>query len=104
MGIAPMMALLVRDGWGPGALLFGVLIPLAIIGLVAYGIWELARSRDTAVVGLGGGVASPASAILDERFARGEIDAEDYVARRNLLVGPTTSRDSTGSAGEEDSP
>ncbi len=27
--------------------------------------------------------------ILNERFARGEIDAEDYTQRRDLLKGPT---------------
>jgi putative membrane protein len=69
----------------PGVFLFGLLIPLAIIALVAYGIWELSRSRTTTPA-----TAAPsgsARAVLDERFARGDIDAEEYVQRRALLDG-----------------
>lgn len=33
----------------------------------------------------GSGSASPALQLLDERLARGEIDAEDYKTRRTLL-------------------
>ncbi len=72
----------------PGLFLFGILIPLAVLALIAYGIWELARSRSTAEPAAAG--ASPgARALLDERFARGEIDAEEYVQRRTLLDGTT---------------
>ena len=31
--------------FGPGTFIFGVVIPLAVVALVAYGIWELIRSR-----------------------------------------------------------
>ena len=34
-------------------------------------------------------VAEPSSRILDERFARGEIDDEEYQRRRILLRSPT---------------
>lgn len=84
----------------PGVMLFGMLIPLAVLVLVAYGFWELGRSRvepagaDGAlgVGSSGGGVAaSSARSILDERFARGELDAEEYVRRRALLDGTVPS-------------
>ncbi len=87
-----MSALLLADVFGhsrPGFFLFGVLVPLAVVGLVAYGIWELARSRSVEV-GAGAGTAAAmgsARVLLDERFARGEIEADDYVQRRTLLDG-----------------
>lgn len=86
-----MTALLVADsmGRGGGFLLVGILVPLVIVGLVAYGIFELVRSRGGfgGAVPAGAGAAGTARAVLDERFARGEIDAEDYVQRRTLLDG-----------------
>lgn len=79
---------------GPRGLVVGFLLPVAIVALVAYGVFELVRARsiDAAVpvaAGPGGASAGPSSTalgILDERFARGEIDAEEYVQRRTLLA------------------
>ena len=86
-----MDALLLADVFGrarPGVFLFGILLPLAVVALVAYGIWELARSRSVEVAGAGSSAAAgSARLLLDERFARGEIDADDYVQRRTLLDG-----------------
>jgi hypothetical protein len=78
----------------PG-IVVGLLLPLAIVGLVAYGIVELVRAgSDRPADGEGNGTeagrpsapTSPAIAILDERFARGEIDTDDYLQRRELLL------------------
>ncbi len=95
MQLSTLLADMGGRGWHPGMLLFGVLIPLAIIGLVTYGIWELTSARRVAPTGpaLGGPPSGPAPssaalAVLDERFARGEIDAEDYLQRRSLLTSP----------------
>ncbi|UDY34888.1 SHOCT domain-containing protein [Dermatobacter hominis] len=81
--------------FAPGVFIFGVLIPLAVVALIAYGVWELARSRqEPAVVGgVASGPVASASArtILDERFARGEVDADEYVRRRALLDGTVPS-------------
>lgn len=80
--------------FGPGTFIFGVVIPLAVVALVAYGIWELIRSRDTvpAMAGAAGPAASAsARTILDERFARGEVDVDEYVRRRALLDGSVPS-------------
>ncbi len=81
--------------FGPGAFIFGVFIPLVVVALVIYGVWELARSRErnvaeTAAVG-GYAVSGTARSILDERFARGDVDAEEYVRRRALLDGTVPS-------------
>lgn len=80
--------------FGPGTFIFGVLIPLAVVVLVAYGIWELVRSRDVTpslAGGQGAAAPGPARTILDERFARGEIDVDEYVRRRALLDGSVPS-------------
>lgn len=72
---------------GARGLVVGVLLPLAIAVLVAYGVFELLRSREVApAAGSAAAAPAPALAILDERFARGEIDAEEYVQRRSLLA------------------
>lgn len=81
--------------FGPGAFIFGVLIPLVVVGLVIYGVWELARSRNATladgVTSAGSPVSGTARSILDERFARGEVDTEEYVRRRALLDGTVPS-------------
>jgi putative membrane protein len=83
------------NGGGDGgdgilALIFLVLI----IGAVIWVVMALVRERDyrhhghdDKVVHNGPPVAkgSDAMRILDERFARGEIDADDYQHRRDLL-------------------
>jgi hypothetical protein len=81
--------------FAPGMFIFGVLIPLAVVALIAYGVWELARSRDDqvapAVAGTGPVASAGARTILDERFARGEVDVDEYVRRRALLDGTVPS-------------
>jgi putative membrane protein len=77
------------SGWWQGVL--SVVFMLAFWGLVAWGIYALARSSR--------GPAPRASTydalmILDERLARGEIDQEQYRAARELIrtgggAGPT---------------
>ncbi|MCI0158080.1 SHOCT domain-containing protein [Leifsonia shinshuensis] len=62
----------------------GLLVPLLIIAIVVVLVVTLTRR------GPSGGAnpvppRSSARAILDERYARGEIDHEDYVKRRDEL-------------------
>jgi putative membrane protein len=68
-------------GWGAGLLaLFAVLAVVAIVVAVV-----VAATR---TVGDGGPPRGPdedALRLLDARFARGEIDEEDYLRRRSLL-------------------
>lgn len=70
-------------GWGYGAgMMFGPVLWLIVLGLVIAGVIWFARG--------GAGHAGPSEkpdplAELDMRLARGEIDPEDYAARRKLL-------------------
>jgi putative membrane protein len=66
------------DGWGWGGRLASTAMMLTFFGgLAAATIWVLRRSAE----------ARPydADRILAERFARGEIDEDDYQRRRQLL-------------------
>ena len=75
-------------GWGGWVLMTLVMIPFW--GLVIAGIWALFRS------GAADRHAGPPSSdrgtrareILDERFARGDIDADEYRTRRDELRAP----------------
>ena len=76
------------SGWGPGRWIVMGLMMLAFWGLLAalvvYVVRNLGhRSADPGAAG----VARPEEAmrILDERFARGDIEADEYSARRDLL-------------------
>lgn len=76
-------------------IVMALLVALAVAALVALIVW-LSRSRHSAVHAAttvpgavpGAPPAPPAldaRRILDERLARGEIDADDYRARREAL-------------------
>jgi putative membrane protein len=63
------------DGWGwvPGVI--GLVFMAAIVGLLAWFVVSMVRKP---VATTSGG----ARALLDERYAKGEIDREDYLARK----------------------
>ena len=76
-------------GWGFGGGAFVGLIGMLVFwGLVITGIVLLVRSsRRSSAAGSGAayyGRPDPLQ-VLDERFARGEIDAEEYRTRRDIL-------------------
>ena len=56
-----------------------VVVWVAVIGLVAWAVTRLAPT--------GGDRSSHARALLDERYARGELDDEEYRRRRRELAG-----------------
>ncbi len=87
------------SGWGPGSWLGMGLGMLVFWGLLIFGVIALVRW-----VGQPRGPASPAPGpdmsgssapttaagalrILDERFAAGEVAEEDYLRRRDILLG-----------------
>ena len=69
------------DGGGGGRWIWGVLIMVVMLGLVALVVWLIVRSSH----GKAGGPSSSAKEILSERFARGEIDADEYHDRLSKL-------------------
>jgi putative membrane protein len=80
-----------RVGFGPGgggSGPFGLFVLLVLVALVVLVVLMLARRREREG---GGNVhgSSDALRILNERLARGDIDPEDYSARRSLLTSPT---------------
>ncbi|MBM7797209.1 putative membrane protein [Microlunatus panaciterrae] len=78
-----------HGGMGWGGLLLAGLLALLIIAVVAVGaVWILRRRADGGQPRPGqvehGGV-SDAERVLNERFARGDIDEEEYQRRRTIL-------------------
>jgi putative membrane protein len=70
------------DGYGIG-MMFGPVLWLIVLGLVVAGVVWFVRQPGAgdAPKNVGGALAE-----LDMRLARGEIDAEDYAARKKLLA------------------
>lgn len=67
-------------GWGYGmGMMFGPVLWLVVLGLVVAGVVWFLRGSGPA------GTGPDAKAELDLRLARGEIDVEDYTARKALL-------------------
>ncbi len=88
----------IRIQQGPdwGHALFGLALLIVFVAVVVWAVLYLTRSWDHAHHAASGpgapsagpaptGPSSEALRILDERFARGEIDAEEYTRRRDLL-------------------
>lgn len=64
------------NGWGWGMWLFGLVFLIAIIGLVVWAVLAAIRGPGSRSDRRG------ALDLLDERYARGEIEREDYLERR----------------------
>jgi putative membrane protein len=79
-------------GWPVWEIALMWIVMIAIVGLLAWGIYALAggasRRRGNE---LGEGAGDPAR-ILDERLARGEIDADEYAQLREALASGSTQR------------
>jgi putative membrane protein len=72
--------------WGWGGWTAMGLTMLLFWGLIVAGVVAVVRSSRPAPNDARGGWGD-ALRLLDERFARGEIDEEDYRRRRELLAG-----------------
>lgn len=67
------------DGWGGGWMwLWGTLMMLSWVAIIAAAVWVVSRSRD-------GTRPNRAREILDERYARGELTTEEYRERLEQL-------------------
>jgi putative membrane protein len=64
------------DGQSGVGWLIAICVLLTVVAVAAWVVWELGR-RDR-------GRSSPEK-LLAERFARGEIDADEYSRRRDVL-------------------
>jgi putative membrane protein len=90
-----------HDGWGWGGWLMLTIMLVLLVTAIVVTVVLLLRTdpaarhgsgRETGDDGGGGGYLSPtarqqptARQLLDERYARGELDDEEYVRRRELL-------------------
>lgn len=64
---------------GPGMWFVMWIFPLVFFGLlIGFGVWAVRRFTERRP-------SSDARRILEERFARGEIDAEEFEARKRQL-------------------
>jgi putative membrane protein len=67
-----------------GGWLFMVLLPIVVVALV---VWALSASgRGFWARGDQAGKERSALQLLEERFARGEIDREEFERRREILI------------------
>lgn len=69
------------SGWGWGMALVGLLLMTAVIALVVWLVVISTRRPDHST----GPSMSNAIKVLEERYARGEIDRDDYLQRRSDL-------------------
>lgn len=65
--------------WGWGWMTLVWLFSILVVALVAWAVWAVARR------GSGRPARTGAVALLEERFARGDISPEEYRERREIL-------------------
>lgn len=79
-------------GWPVWEIALMWIVMIAIVGLLAWGIYALAGGASQRRGNeLGEGAGDPAR-ILDARLARGEIDADEYAQLREALASGSTRR------------
>ncbi len=70
--------------WGWGGMIFGPIMMIVFIAVIVGAVVLVIRWTGLGGSALAGG-AIKARHILDERFARGEIDKDDYEERKRVL-------------------
>lgn len=65
-------------GWNGSSWVWGVVMMAVMVGIAALFVWAIVRARP-------GERRPDAMEILEERFARGEIDQEELDRRRQVL-------------------
>lgn len=73
-------------------MVFMWVVPLAVLGVLVWLVIEGGRRRETQPAPTPPTIAVPAAVpaprtVLDERYARGEIERDDYLQRRQDLGG-----------------
>jgi putative membrane protein len=77
---------MMMDGTGCGMMGAAMLlVGLVFLGLLALGIWLVVRAVSGSL-GTPPRHHSPALTILEERYARGELDHEEFEQRRRALT------------------
>ena len=74
-------------GWGPFGMIgmfFNLMIFVGLLALIAWGVLRILSARQ------GGERADSAEEILRQRFARGEIGAQEYERSLEILRGERT--------------
>ena len=74
-----------NDGTGWGGWIAMSLMMVAFWGLVVFAVVAIFRSTSAATRPAGPAAPHDPMKTLDERFARGEIDADEYHARQAVL-------------------
>jgi putative membrane protein len=74
-----------HDGWGPGAWIAMAFVMLAFWTIIVGAIIAIVRSGHSPRNESARGRLHDAERILAERFARGEIDADEYKHRTDVL-------------------
>ena len=74
-----------NDGIGWGGWIAMTLMMVAFWGLVIFAVVAIFRSTSTATGPAESAASRDPMRTLDERFARGEIDTEEYHARQGIL-------------------
>lgn len=75
-------------GWDSGWWGLGMMfVWLVFLGVIVVGVVFLARSFGSSARQSDGSARNAALDILDQRFARGEIDQSEYEERRRTLSG-----------------
>ncbi|MDX1575758.1 MAG: SHOCT domain-containing protein [Kiloniellales bacterium] len=77
-------------GGGWGGMFFGFFMMLLVIAAIAAAVVLVARVLGGGGIGTGKSSGKTPTDILEERFARGEIDAAEFEERRRLLAKDST--------------
>jgi putative membrane protein len=86
-----------NGGWFAGFMLLKLIFWVLLVALVVYLIVKVSRKDTHSIPGGSSGVVADVKSalqILNERFARGEIDESTYLRMKSVLKGEATSKDS----------